>query len=152
VVAPRSLFTGGAHVERRTIRRAGGLSGDSIGIEGLSATLTDVFVRIQDLGGAAQTERLTSTKTSLVVKSAPGTGEVAGTYLQLGIEHILDHLLFVLGLLLVKGGQRIFLTITAFTVAHSIALAAATLGRVHVPSPPVEAAIALSIVFVAEIS
>jgi hypothetical protein len=71
----------------------------------------------------------------------------------LGIEHILfgvDHLLFVLGLLiLVKGWRRLVGTITAFTVAHSITLAAATLGFVHVPSKPVEATIALSIVFVA---
>jgi hydrogenase/urease accessory protein HupE len=69
------------------------------------------------------------------------------------VEHILggvDHLLFVLALLLiVSGGKRIFLTITAFTVAHSITLVAATLGWVHVPGPPVEAMIALSIVFVA---
>jgi hydrogenase/urease accessory protein HupE len=71
----------------------------------------------------------------------------------LGIEHILggvDHLLFVLALLLiVRGGKAIILTVTAFTVAHSITLVAATLGWVHVPGPPVEAMIALSIVFVA---
>ena len=153
VVAPRALFTGGAYVERRTIRRAAGLAGQSVAVEGLSATFTDVLVRVQDLAGTTQTERLTPTKASFVVKAAPGSGEVAATYLQLGIEHILggvDHLLFVLGLLLlVKGGRRIFFTITAFTIAHSITLAAATLGFVHVPGPPVEAAIALSIVFVA---
>ena len=144
VFAPHALFTGGAYVERRTIRRTGGLSGESIGVEGLSATFTDVLVRVQYLYAVAQTERLTPTKTSFAVKSAPGTGEVADTYLQLGIEHILggvDHLLFVLGLLLlVKGGRRIFLTITAFTVAHSITLAAATLGHVNVPGPPVRSA------------
>ena len=71
----------------------------------------------------------------------------------LGVEHILfgvDHLLFVLALLiLVKGWRKLVGTITAFTVAHSITLAAATLGFVHVPSKPVEATIALSIVFVA---
>ena len=153
VVAPRAFFTGGAYVERRTIRRPGGLSGEAIAVEGLSATFTDVLVRVQDLAGTTHTERLTPTSASFVVKAAPGTGEVATTYLQLGIEHILggiDHLLFVLGLLLlVKGGRRIFFTITAFTIAHSITLAAATLGYVHVPGPPVEAAIALSIVFVA---
>ena len=83
----------------------------------------------------------------------PGTAEVAWTYIVLGVEHILggvDHLLFVLALLLiVRGGRRILVTITAFTVAHSITLVAATLGWVHVPGPPVEAMIALSIVFVA---
>ncbi len=71
----------------------------------------------------------------------------------LGVEHILggvDHLLFVLALLLiVRGGRRILFTITAFTAAHSITLVAATLGWVRVPGPPVEAMIALSIVFVA---
>jgi hydrogenase/urease accessory protein HupE len=78
---------------------------------------------------------------------------VAWSYLVLGVEHILggvDHLLFVLALLLiVRGGKRIFATITAFTAAHSITLVLATLGVVRVPGPPVEAMIALSIVFVA---
>ena len=78
---------------------------------------------------------------------------MAGTYLGLGVEHILlgiDHLLFVLALvLLVKGWRKLVATITAFTIAHSITLALATLGFVHVPAPPVEGCIALSIVFVA---
>ena len=78
---------------------------------------------------------------------------VAGTYFRLGVEHILlgfDHLLFVLALLLIARGPWLLVkTITAFTVAHSITLALATLGFVHVPSRPVEAVIALSIVFVA---
>ena len=85
--------------------------------------------------------------------AAPGALEVCRTYLVLGVEHILfgvDHLLFVLALLiLVKGWRKLIGTITAFTVAHSITLAAATLGIVHVPNKPVEATIALSIVFVA---
>jgi opacity protein-like surface antigen len=80
-------------------------------------------------------------------------GEVAWAYLVLGVEHILggiDHLLFVLALLLiVRGSLRIVATITAFTLAHSITLVAATLGWIHMPGPPVEAIIALSIVFVA---
>ena len=78
---------------------------------------------------------------------------MAAAYLWLGVEHILfgvDHLLFVLALIiLVRGWKRIALTVTAFTVAHSITLAAATLGFVNVPGPPVEAAIALSIALVA---
>ena len=88
-----------------------------------------------------------------MVAAAPGALEVCRTYLVLGVEHILfgvDHLLFVLALLiLVKGWRKLVGTITAFTVAHSITLAAATLGFVHVPCKPVEATIALSIVFVA---
>jgi hydrogenase/urease accessory protein HupE len=83
----------------------------------------------------------------------PGSMQVARAYTRMGIEHILggvDHLLFVLGLLLlVRGAWLLVKTITAFTIAHSITLAAATLGWVHVPQPPVEAVIALSILFLA---
>jgi hydrogenase/urease accessory protein HupE len=151
--APRAGFNGGAYTERRTIRRNGGLAGQIIAIEGLSSTSTDVLVRIESLGGATQTERLSPTKTTFVVQTAPGAWEVASTYLHLGIEHILfgfDHLLFVLALvILVRDWRRVVLTVTAFTVAHSITLAAATLGLVDVRGPPVEAAIALSIVLVA---
>jgi hydrogenase/urease accessory protein HupE len=153
MVVPRTLFVDGAYIERRTIKRVGGLVGQSIAIEGLSATITDVLVRIEDLAGKTQTERLTPIKASYIVKAAPGSGEVAITYLILGIEHILfgfDHLLFVLALVvLVREWRRVAVTVTAFTVAHSITLAAATLGFVHVPGNPVEAAIALSIVLVA---
>jgi hydrogenase/urease accessory protein HupE len=88
-----------------------------------------------------------------VVTASPGAFEVVKTYTTLGIEHILtgfDHLLFVLALvILVKDVRRLIATVTAFTLAHSLTLVAATLGWVHVPGPPVEAAIALSIVFVA---
>ena len=153
IAAPRALFTGGAYVERRTIRRTSGFAGESIAIEGLSSTFTDVLVRIEDLAGTTQTERLTPTRPSFVVKAAPAAGEVAVTYLRLGIEHILlgfDHLLFVLALvILVRQWRRVAITVTAFTVAHSITLAAATLGFVNMPGPPVEATIALSIVLVA---
>jgi hydrogenase/urease accessory protein HupE len=121
-------------------------------IEGLSATSTDVLVRIESLAGAIQTERLSPTKTTFVVQAAPGAGEVAATYLRLGVEHILigfDHLLFVLALvILVRDWRRVAVTVTAFTIAHSMTLAAATLGFVNVPGPPVEATIALSIMLV----
>jgi hydrogenase/urease accessory protein HupE len=153
VAAPQASFGNGAFVERRTIRREGGLSGQAVRIDGLSATSTDVLVRVESLAGAIQTERLSPTRTAFVVQATPGAGEVATTYLRLGVEHILfgfDHLLFVLALvILVRDWRRVAVTVTAFTVAHSITLAAATLGFVHVPGPPVEAAIALSIVLVA---
>jgi hydrogenase/urease accessory protein HupE len=88
-----------------------------------------------------------------MVPSQPNSLEVARTYFLFGVEHILlgiDHLLFVLALLLlVNGTRRIIATVTAFTLAHSITLAGATLGFVHMPGPPIEAAIALSIAFVA---
>ena len=115
--------------------------------------MTDVLVRIENLDGTTQVTRVTPSSPSFVVAAAPSALEVCRTYLVLGVEHILfgvDHLLFVLALLiLVKGWRKLVGTITAFTVAHSITLAAATLGFVHVPSKPVEATIALSIVFVA---
>ena len=153
IETPRSTFSGGAYIERRSIRREGGLTGHTITIDGLTITFTDVLVRIEALGGAAQTVRLSPTQTAFVVQAIPGQTEVAATYLHLGIEHILlgfDHLLFVLALvILVRDWRRVALTVTAFTAAHSLTLAAATLGFVNVPGPPVEAAIALSIVLVA---
>jgi hydrogenase/urease accessory protein HupE len=149
----RAGFNAGAYSEHRTIKRGGGLAGQTVAIEGLSGTSSDVLVRVESLGGARQTERLSPAKTAFVVQAATGSLEVAATYLRLGIEHILfgfDHLIFVLALvILVRDWRRVALTVTAFTVAHSMTLAAATLGWVKVPGPPVEAAIALSIVLVA---
>jgi hydrogenase/urease accessory protein HupE len=90
---------------------------------------------------------------SFVVTDAPGVVQVAGAYFHLGVEHILlgiDHLLYVLAMLLVvRGWKRIVATMTAFTATHSLTLSGAALGWVHVPQPPVEACIALSILFVA---
>jgi len=87
VAAPRSAFNGGAFFERRSIRRDGGLNGQSIAIEGLSATATDVLVRIESLNGITQTERLSPTKTSLIVQAVPGRWEVAATYLR-GVPYV----------------------------------------------------------------
>jgi hydrogenase/urease accessory protein HupE len=151
--APRPAFRDNAFIERWTVRRAGGLSGGAIRIAGLEATVTDALVRIERLDGGVQVVRLTPSSSSFVVESAPGGMQVAATYLRLGIEHILlgyDHLLFVLALMLVvAGGWALVKTITAFTVAHSITLGLAVIGVVHVPQPPVEAAIALSILLLA---
>jgi hypothetical protein len=142
-----------AYSERWTVKCAGGLNGGSIHIAGLSGTMIDVLVRLQHLDGRTQVTRLTPSTPSFVVEAAPRAMQVAATYLKLGVEHILfgvDHLLFVLALLiLVKGTRRLIATITAFTLAHSLTLAGATLGFVHVPGQPVEAVIALSIMFVA---
>ncbi len=153
ISGPRGMFRRNAYLERSTIQGSQALVGSTITIDGLQTTLTDVLVRIQRLDGTTQVGRLTPEAPSLIVESSPSTWQVAWTYLVLGFEHILlgiDHLLFVLALvLLVKGWRRLVETITSFTVAHSITLALATLGVVHVPGPPVEACIALSIVFVA---
>ena len=150
---PTASLAAGAYVERWGVRCAGGLSGATITIDGLAMSATDALVRIEKLDGTAQVVRLTPDSTSMVVAAAASWKQVAWTYLVLGVEHILlgiDHLLFVLALLfLVQGWRRVVLTITAFTLAHSITLAAATLGLVRVPQAPVEAVIALSIMFVA---
>ena len=150
---PRGAFAANAYTERWSIKCTMGLSGATIRIAGLSATLTDVLVRLERLEGTTQVTRLTPATPSFVVEAAPSRMEIVRTYLALGVEHILtgvDHLLFVLGLLLlVRGVGRLVKTVSAFTVAHSVTLALATLGFVHVPQPPVEAVIALSIVFVA---
>ena len=150
---PRASIVNDASVERWTVTCAGGLTGGAIHIDGLAATTTDVLVRVGRLDAGTQVARLTPSAPSFVVEAAPSALEVARTYLVLGVEHILggvDHLLFVLALvILVKGTRRLVATVTAFTVAHSLTLAGATLGFVHVPRPPVEAAIALSILFVA---
>jgi hydrogenase/urease accessory protein HupE len=147
------VWDNAAYVARWTATCAGGLVGGTIAIDGLSATVTDVLVRIQRPDDSVQTARLTPTEPAFIVAAVPGTFDVAGTYLALGIEHILlgiDHLLFVLALLiLVTGWRRLVWTITAFTAAHSITLAGATLGFVRVSQGPVEAVIALSILFVA---
>lgn len=153
VSEPRGLLSGEAHIERWRIQRPGGLDGQSIAIEGLSSTKIDTLVRVTDLKGITQTLRATPDVPSVTVTAAASGWQVTRTYTVLGFEHILlgiDHLLFVLALvLLVKGWKQLVGTITAFTLAHSLTLAAATFGIVHVPGPPVEACIALSIVFVA---
>ncbi len=139
--------------ERSRIRTPGGLEGRTVSISGILGGATDVIVRVQRLDGTTQLERLAPAQPLFTVTASPGPGEIAWDYLVLGVEHILggiDHLLFVLALLLlVRNFRRLVLTVTAFTVAHSITLVAASLGWIHVPGPPVEAIIALSIVFVA---
>jgi hydrogenase/urease accessory protein HupE len=153
IAEPIKFEAAGSYNERATLSCAGSIVGGSIAIDGLAATMTDVIVRLLRADNSVQTVRLTPSAPSFTVEPVPGQWEVAATYFKLGVEHILlgiDHLLFVLALLiLVNGWRRLVGTITAFTVAHSITLAAAALGFVQVPGPPVEAVIALSIVFVA---
>ena len=146
-------FSNNAYTERWTVVCPGGLVGSTIRIEGLTATLTDVLVRVERPDGSSQVTRVMSSAPSFVVEAMPQRFEVARTYLLLGVEHILtgvDHLLFVSGLLLlVSGVRRLLLTVSAFTLSHTVTLTLATLGFVHVPAAPVEAVIALSILFVA---
>jgi hydrogenase/urease accessory protein HupE len=149
----RSSYASNSVVQRWRIRVAGGLEGRAVTFPELATTRIDLLVRLARADGSSQVARVLPTDPGFVVTSSPGTFEVVQTYTVLGIGHILagfDHLLFVLALLLlVKSPRRLVVTITAFTLAHSLTLALATLGVVHVPGPPVEASIALSIVFVA---
>jgi hydrogenase/urease accessory protein HupE len=146
-------WDGKAFYSRWTTTCTGGLEGGELKIEGLEQTTTDVLVRFDFVNGVTGTHRLTPIDTSFVVPTQPDRFEVVRTYFVFGVEHILsgiDHLLFVLALLLlIKGVRRIVVTVTAFTLAHSITLAGATLGWVYMPGPPIEATIALSIAFVA---
>jgi hydrogenase/urease accessory protein HupE len=141
-------------VERRLVQADGGtLAGARIEFVGLQATITDVLVRVQLRDGAFSTTLVHPSRPWIEITAAPGWLAVAGAYLRHGIEHILfgyDHLLFVFALILIVRSRRVLLwTITAFTLAHSITLALATLGVVHVPAAPVEATIALSILLLA---
>jgi hydrogenase/urease accessory protein HupE len=149
----RSSYAAGTAVQRWRVHAEGGLTGKAIEFANLPASRIDVLVRVERSDGTTQLGRVLPVEPRLVVTSSPGTFEVVQTYTVLGIEHILtgfDHLLFVLALvILVQGTRRLIATITAFTLAHSLTLFAATLGWIHIPGPPVEAVIALSIAFVA---
>jgi len=129
------------------------LQGKILTIGGLNKTLIDVLINITFLNGEKVTFMLQPDKDSGVIPGKSSTYGVIKTYTRLGIEHILlgiDHLLFVLALIIITMGKwKIIKTITAFTLAHSITLSLAVLGYVNFPTAPVEAVIALSIVFLA---
>jgi hydrogenase/urease accessory protein HupE len=145
-----SQMLAGAAVETWTLR-APALRGQTLHIRGLERTVTDVLLRIQFLDGTASTSVLRPATPSLTVPERQTTLMVARTYVVYGIQHILfgaDHLLFVLGLLLIVADRWMLVkTITSFTVAHSITLAIATFGYASAPVEPLNAAIALSILF-----
>lgn len=139
-------------VERRWIDAGPrGLGGRRVELPGLQLTITDVLARVEMLDGRTWTTIVRPSQAWMEVGTTQTCWAAAGTYLVQGIRHILfgaDHLLFVLGLLLLVRGRMMLLeTITAFTVAHSMSLGVATLGYASVPLPPLNAAIALSILF-----
>lgn len=148
-----SWTDGSAYIDEATYECGGGLVGTTVRISGLERVMTDALARFERLDGTTQVVRLTPADSTFVISDSENWREVVSTYFVLGVEHILlgiDHLLFVLALLiLVPNLRMLFWTVTAFTLAHSITLAGATLGLVNVPGPPVEAVIALSILFVA---
>ncbi len=148
-----STNDGAANASRWSVKCEGGLSGQEVLIAGLERTLVETIARFERMSGAAQSVRLMGGRTSFIVAKPSTILGVAAVYGVLGIDHILlgfDHLCFVLALLLlIDNVRKLIWTITAFTVAHSITLAAATLGYISAPSGPIEALIALSIALVA---
>ncbi|MBY3268018.1 HupE/UreJ family protein [Rhizobium laguerreae] len=150
---PVRSIESGAYLERWTVACPAGLKGGEIGIDGLKSTMTEALVRIEYESGDTEVVRLMPDAPSFVAAGAQTSREVAQTYFQLGVDHILsglDHLLFVLALILLIRDRRMLVkTITAFTIAHSITLAGASLGYSSLPQKPVEATIALSIAFLA---
>ncbi|HJX94874.1 MAG TPA: HupE/UreJ family protein [Candidatus Acidoferrum sp.] len=151
VIAPTTQELTDSLVERRVIDIPTGLAGKRIDFVGLQGTITDVLVRVELLDGRKWTTIVHPSQSWFEVSPSVGKLATVGTFIVQGIRHILfgaDHLLFVLGLLLiVKNRWMLLKTITAFTVAHSITLAIATLGYANAPTLPLNAAIALSILF-----
>ena len=149
--AAQQSLTPGALIVRGTLSCPGGIAGRSLSIDGLESTITDVIVRIHHQDGRLESHLLKPINPSVTLGVLTSKWERAGAYVRLGIEHILigvDHLLFVLGLLLIVANRWMLLkTVSSFTVAHSITLAIATLGYASVPLLPLNAAIALSILF-----
>ena len=141
-------------VKRQLFKCKSDLSGEQIRIDfpRYNPSISTLF-RLQRLTGEKHTVIKGPKDPAWHIPDREGTVSVAKEYLVLGIEHILkgyDHLLFVACLMLIAGTwRRILITITGFTIAHSVTLALAALNLVRVPVPPVEAAIALSIVFLA---
>lgn len=130
----------------------GKMAGETFGLTELIGN-ADAIARFVPLERPVQSFRLTANAPAAVILAEPGAMQVMIDYFVIGAEHILmgwDHLLFVIALvLLVRGAWPVVKAATAFTVAHSITLVATTLGYAGLPSRPVEALIALSIVFLA---
>ncbi len=146
-------LVGGALVASGTARCTRTLAGSRVGVAGLAPGSPDGLVRIAALGRPVQAAQLRADAPSIMVAARATRWQVAQTYAVIGVEHILggiDHLLFVVALvLLLRRGWPVVAAATAFTIAHSITLAGTTLGLFGLPQAPVEAVIALSIVFLA---
>jgi len=145
------VIRGGAYVARGTLECEDGLTGGTVEIAGLETTLTDVLVRVYYMNGLQETHLVQPNATSVVIGGPGSVAQRIGAYTRLGVGHIalgVDHLLFVLGLLLIVSSPMMLLkTITAFTLAHSVTLGIATFGFASVPALPLNAVIALSILF-----
>lgn len=150
------VINDGSTVERNVnlLQCAPGLSGQSFALHyPLFNPSLATYYTLTAIDGSVSSAMLAPTDKAWIVPEAMTRWRVAGEYLQLGVEHILgglDHLLFVFGLLVIaRTAKRVLWTVSGFTLAHSITLSLAALGKVTVPIVPVEAVIALSIVFLA---
>ena len=146
--------SGGAYQGRLVYNCPDGLSGQEVRIEFpvINPSLSSLF-QVRLANGEQYVRILKPDETSWTVPDAENKLAVAGQYTLLGIEHIwigIDHLLFVTCLLLIaRTARKVLITITGFTVAHSVTLFLSALDVIRIPTPPVEAAIALSVVFLA---
>ena len=150
---PQARLEGAAVVAESELTCSKDLAGSKVGLEGMDAAFTDALVRVAPLGRPVQAARLTPGNANFTVAAVPDRWDVARSYFVLGVEHILtgyDHLLFVVALVLLLGRLGVVVrAATAFTVAHSLTLIGTTLGLIGLAQAPVEALIALSIVFLA---
>lgn len=150
---PDARLQGTSVVAQFTLTCSRDLAGSQVGLSGMEASFTDALVRIAPLDRPVQAARLTQDEPMITVATTPDRWEVARNYFVIGVEHILfgwDHLLFVIALVLLLGRLwNVVKAATAFTLAHTITLAGTTLGLFGLPQAPVEALIALSIVFLA---
>ncbi len=151
---PSERAVPGAWVQYATYHSATGSAiGETIAVDGLSVLQTDVLLRLNLADGTAHSAILRPSDPSFQIPAFESKTEIAGSYWRMGVTHILegfDHLLFLFALMLIVSGfWKLLQTVTAFTLAHSVTLALATLGFVHVPPAPTEAVISLSILFLA---
>lgn len=150
---PVPTYAAGAVVMSWQVFVPGGIEGKEIRFDGLAETGNQALVRFIRLDGNEDLYKIAATNPKMTIPDMPDSMDVSARYALLGIEHIwfgFDHLLFVAALFMLVGNLRtLFWTITAFTLAHSVTLALVTMDIISVPVPPVEAFIALSIVFVA---
>ena len=151
--APVARLEGAALVTESVLTCRKDLAGSTLGLAGMDAAFTDALLRVAPLHRPVQAERLTPRHATATVATVPDRWEVARSYFMLGVEHILtgyDHLLFVIAMVLLLGRLGVVVrAATAFTVAHSLTLVGTTLGVIGLAQAPVEALIALSIVFLA---
>jgi len=143
----------GAVIARGTLKCPAGLAGRELRIAGLEATMTDVLVRLTHSDGRIESHILRPSSPSVVIRGTESLRDLALSYVETGVRHITggaDHLLFVVGLMMIVGnGWRLLQTITSFTIAHSVTLAVATLGYTTPASGPLNLLISLSVMFLA---